>query len=380
MKNLSTEPIYKSPFSRAYWKDAAAQLFDVRMLCIAAILIAVRVALKSVQIPVGPSLNITVGFFVNALGASIFGPVVAVIAAAISDTLGCIIFPQGPYFFPFILEEISGSLLFALVLWRSKMTATRVIVSRFSVVTITNLIVNPTLMMWYYDVFYQKSYAFMTVPRVVKNVAMFPAEAFLLVLFMGAMIPFITKMKLIPKTDVRPILSKRHIVLLVVFFIIAALIVWGYYSLFLPTQPTSQSVTADGYTLTLKSERGTYIGDDVDPAAPLSLTATLKNNRKTDVTAEYTYEWCDITLVHEDGTAIPIPDVQTVENTIDIAAGKSVKYADTFAFEWAEMNGLPAGKYTAVATVNVNIDGETVTLKVELPIKIKWWNPQWVYN
>lgn len=367
MKDLRNATIYKHPFSRAYWRDAAMQLFDVRMLCIAAILIAVRVALKSVQIPVGPSLNITVGFFVNALGASIFGPVVAIVAAAISDTLGCLIFPQGAYFFPFIFEEISGSLLFALFLWRSNMTATRVILSRFSVVAITNLIINPTLMMWYYDVFYGKSYAFMTIPRVMKNLALFPAEAFLLTLFMGVMIPVVMKLGFMPKTNVKPILSKRHIVMLVVFFIIAALLVVGYYSLFIPTQPTSRSVTQNGYKLTLKSERGTYKISDTDPDAPLSFTATLKNESKADVTVDYA---CDIELISTDGD-INIPNLSTYSDSAVIEAGKSVKYTDTFVAELAEMNGLPSGKYTAVATVTMTVEGEEIALSVELPIRIK---------
>ena len=367
MKDLRNQTIYKHPFSRAYWRDAAAQLFDIRILCIAAILIAVRVALKSIQIPVGPSLNITVGFFVNALGASIFGPVVAIVAAAISDTLGCLIFPQGPYFFPFILEEISGSLLFALFLWRSNMTATRVILSRFSVVSITNLIINPTLMMWYYDVFYGKSYAFMTIPRVMKNLALFPAEALLLTLFMGAMIPVIVKLGFIPRTDVKPILSKKHVVMLVVFFLIAATIVAGYYSLFIPTQPTSASVTKDGYKLTLKSERGAYKYADLDLEAPLLFTATLKNENKTDITADYV---CDIELIPADD-AVNIPNLSTYSDSAVIEAGKSVKYTDTFALEFAEMNGLPKGKYTAVATVNLTVDGVETTLTVELPIRIK---------
>ena len=144
MKDLKTQTIYKTPFSLAYWKDAASQLFDIRILCIAAILIALRVALKKLQIPVGgPELQITFGFFVNALGASIFGPIVAIVAAAISDTLGCIIAPNGTYFFPFIFVEIGGSLIFALWLWRAKLSATRIILSRFFVSVCCNLILNP---------------------------------------------------------------------------------------------------------------------------------------------------------------------------------------------------------------------------------------------
>ena len=73
--------IYKTPFSLAYWRDAAAELKDTRMLVIAALMIALRVALKGLGIPLAPNLKINIAFFINALGAMIFGPVVAIPAA-----------------------------------------------------------------------------------------------------------------------------------------------------------------------------------------------------------------------------------------------------------------------------------------------------------
>lgn len=368
MKDLRNATVYKHPFSCAYWKDAAMQLFDIRMLCVAAILIAVRVALKSVQIPVGPSLNITVGFFVNALGASIFGPVVAVIGAAISDTLGCIIFPQGAYFFPFILEEISGSLLFALFLWRSNMTATRVILSRFSVVAITNLTINPTLMMWYYDIFYGKSYAFMTIPRVMKNLALFPAEAFLLTLFMGAMIPVVVRLGLMPKTDVKPILSKRHIVMLVVFFLIAAMLVVGYYSLFIPTQPQSKSVTDDDLKLTVKSDRGTYDADGIGEQSPITVTATLKNSGDTNILASGDAKIVSVDIGLPDGSPEPVETVSSKSDLTLVAADSSVSVTGTYFWDGEE---LPKGKCQVIAKAIVTVGGEEKVIEQTLDIKIK---------
>ena len=371
-QDLLNAPIYKHPFSRAYWKDAAMQLFDLRILCVAAILIAVRVALKSVQIPVGPSLNITVGFFVNVLGASIFGPVVAVVAAAISDTLGCLLFPQGPYFFPFILEEISGSLLFALFLWRSNMTATRVILSRFSVVAITNLIINPTLMMWYYDIFYGKSYAFMTVPRVMKNLALFPAEAFLLTLFMGAMIPAVVKLRLRPHTDVKPILSKRHIIMLVVFFLIAAMMVTGYYSLFIPTQPKSDSATIGDLKLTLKSDRGTYDLDDVSADSPIKLTATLKNSRTSDAVAVEGAEVVFVSIAFPEGVPEPTAEKAVTKGAIEtVSADSSSSVVYTYYWTPEQLAGIPKGKCEVECTARVTVDGEEFVLTVPMTVKIK---------
>ena len=51
--------LYPHPFSAAYWRDAAAELKDVKMLVITALLIALRVALKPLAIPIGgPQLGI----------------------------------------------------------------------------------------------------------------------------------------------------------------------------------------------------------------------------------------------------------------------------------------------------------------------------------
>ena len=189
--------LYSHPFSKAYWRDAAAELKSTRTLVIAALLIALRVALKTVVIPLAPNLNINVAApLINALGAMIFGPVVAAAAALVSDTLGCIIFPQGPYFFPCAFVEVAGSVLFALFFYRTKMRPTRVILARFSMDLFVNIILNSAVMFWYFQVFYQKSYVEMLLPAIIKNLCMFPIEAFLLTLFLSVIIPVTYKLGL----------------------------------------------------------------------------------------------------------------------------------------------------------------------------------------
>ena len=368
MKNNTQKQIYSHPFSIEYWKDAARQLTDVRILCIAAILIAVRVALKSIQIPVGPDLNITIGFFVNALGASVFGPVVAIVAAAISDTLGCILFPTGTYFFPFIFVEIAGSLIFALFLWRAKLSATRIMLSRFFVSAVCNFIMNPTIMIWYYAWLNEgKTYTFITVPRVVKNLALFPAEALLLVLFLGAMLPALMHLSLVPKGLTPPKLMKKHIVLLVILALFSVGIVGAYYSLYYPTQPRSEAVSQDGVKLTLKSERGTYKLDDGDAAAPLALTATLKNEGKTELKTLLV----DIKLYKEDGTEIVGEEADEVFEEIMVAKDKNRKITDSFDYEYSKYGGFEKGNYKAVATAIYETDGQQKEVTSELEIKIK---------
>lgn len=234
MQNLDSK---KSVFSASYWFDAASQLKDVRMLCIAAIFIALRVALKAAYVPVGDSLNIYFGYFVNALGAMIYGPVVALVSAAVTDTVGFFTSGTGAYFFPFIFVEMAGSLIYALFLWRRSLSGTRVILAKFFVTLFVNIILNPLVMIWSYDFFNNgKTYAFITIPRVMKNVALFPVEAFLLAAFLAVAVPVISKTGLVPKLESDIKLEKKHIILLTVLFAVACAVVAAYYFLYLPNK------------------------------------------------------------------------------------------------------------------------------------------------
>ncbi len=228
MARQKSTAIYKTPFSAAYWRDAVAELKDTRMIVIAALMIALRVALKSLGIPLAPNLKINIAFFINALGAMIFGPAVAAVAAAISDTLGCILFPQGVYFFPFIFIEIAGSVIFALFLYRAKVTVTRIALSRFCIDFFVNIVMNMPLMSLYYKMVLNQSYTWMQLPTIAKNLCMFPLEAILLIAFMSVMIPIVYRMKLVydPGTNLK--LTKKVVAFLVALFILAVTATGGY--------------------------------------------------------------------------------------------------------------------------------------------------------
>ena len=73
-KTQKSMRLYSHPFSVEYWKDAAAELKDTKMLVITALMIALRVALKPLAIPLGPQLSIQTAMLATALGAMIFGP------------------------------------------------------------------------------------------------------------------------------------------------------------------------------------------------------------------------------------------------------------------------------------------------------------------
>ena len=227
-KKQKSKTLYAHPFSKAYWRDACAELRDVRMLVTAALLIALRVAMKGIFIPLAPNLHINLGYFVNALGAMIFGPVVAALAAAVSDTLGCIYFPKGPYFFPFIFIEIAGSVIFALFLYRSKVSAWRLILSRFSVIFFVNILLNMPIMALFYKFVMHKSYVWLQLPTIAKNLSLFPLEALLLILFMSVMLPICYQLGLVYFSGEGLKVTKKVAIGLVSLSLVAAVTTGSY--------------------------------------------------------------------------------------------------------------------------------------------------------
>lgn len=220
--------LYSHPFSKAYWRDAAAELKDTHMLVLAALMIALRVAMKGLAIPLAPNLMINTGFFVNALGAMIYGPVVAIVGAAISDTLGCMLFPQGPYFFPFIFIEIASSLFFALFLYRAKVNTTRIVLSRFCVNFFVNIVLNMPIMALFYKFVLDKNYTWLQLPAIAKNLCLFPVEALLLVLFMAVMVPIVYRLHLVFSSGEDLKVTKKLGAGLIGLFVVSVIVTGSY--------------------------------------------------------------------------------------------------------------------------------------------------------
>lgn len=219
--------LYPHPFSRAYWRDAVAELKDTRMLVVAALMIALRVALKMVYIPLAPNLKINTAFIANAMGAMIFGPVVAMLAAVVSDVLGVMLSGE-VYFVPFVLTEIAGSLIFALFLYRAKLTPTRVTLSRFCICFFVNILLQTPLMMLYYKLMMGGKVYVLTLPHIFKNLFMFPLESLLLTLLLAVTEPITYRMKLTYNKEEGLHFTKKQVGFIVGLFLVGCVFVAGY--------------------------------------------------------------------------------------------------------------------------------------------------------
>ena len=174
-------------FSHAYWHQATANLRSTRMLIFAALIVALRVAVKAFKITLVPGLSMTFDCYVNALGSMVYGPVVALLAGAASDTLGCILFPSasGPYFFPFIFVEMSSGFIFALFLWRRRIDIKKILLSKFTVNMVCNVLLTSLVMKWS-NYLEGKTYSVITLVRLCKNLVLFPLESLLIAIVLTA--------------------------------------------------------------------------------------------------------------------------------------------------------------------------------------------------
>lgn len=297
-----TNNLYKTPFTPSYWRDAAAELRDTKMLVFAALMIALRVALKLVAIPLAPNLKINTAFLVNALGAMVFGPVVAAVSALVSDVLGVLI-SGDVYFPPFALTEIAGSMIFALFLYRARVTPTRVILSRFCICLFVNVFLQTPIMMLYYKVMMGGASYVLTIPQIIKNLFMFPIESVVLTVFLAFMQPITYRMKLTYNPDASLRFAKKQIALLVMLFVFGCGCVTGY--LFYHYDNTSLTT---GYTTEERVEKNkqmhAIIQEEPDALTEDATVAIIESAYKQFLGREVTYHVAYYAVTGENSEAL----------------------------------------------------------------------------
>ena len=289
LKTTYHRKYFRTPFSYEYWRQAFSELKNTRTLVFAALILALRIAMKPLKIPIAADVNITFGFIVNALGAMVYGPVVALLSGALSDTLGYLVAPSGVYYFPFIVLEMAGSLIFALFLYSTDITPTRLILSKFCVNLFVNILLNEPIMIRYYQLFFTSAYQPFVWIRIVKNIVMLPIEGLILMVVFRAMIPPLTRIGFTPagRTDLD--YTKRHIILLAVLFVIGVASVTGYVIYDYNTKSFSASYTAKE-RLEKNMEMNAWVTEKTSGLDADGTVTIIESARSTVGNREMTYE------------------------------------------------------------------------------------------
>ncbi len=212
-----------------YWRQAASVFQSSRMIAFAALICALRIAVKAANILIAPGVKLTFDCYVNAIGALIYGPLMGLAVGAISDTVGYLLFPNGVYFFPFIFVEMSSAFIFGLFFWRRKLNAGWAVFAKFCVNLFCNIILTSLVMKLQYAIMYtDKVYYLFNAVRIVKNLVLFPLEGVLICLLLNAILPALRRLNVVESSRQAITFRKRDIALLIVLFLLAIALVLFY--------------------------------------------------------------------------------------------------------------------------------------------------------
>ena len=176
---------------------------------------------------------------------------VAIPAAIISDTIGFIIFPTGDYFLPFMLTEIASTMAYALCLYRAKPSATRVIVARFIICFVVNVVLQQVIFAWQYTYMGNPEKAkdtlmgIMTFARLAKNLFFFPIESVVITLFLKVLIPITSRMKLTYGGKTGMEFTKKQIAVLVILLVVGIGSAVGYLNYYYNNNSVTKDYSAE---------------------------------------------------------------------------------------------------------------------------------------
>ncbi|MBQ7415987.1 MAG: hypothetical protein IJW14_02995 [Oscillospiraceae bacterium] len=346
---IKSTALYPHPFSKAYWKDAAAEVKSTKTLVIAALMVALRVATKGLALPIAPNLDLfNLASFINALSAMIIGPVMAIPAALLSDFLGVLLWDGlGTYFFPYALQEIASSLIWALLLYRAKATPWRVILGRFAICIFVNVLLGTGINIWWQMVYYGNSTVALTIPRIIKNTFMFPIESVVMTFFLGLMIPITNRMGLTyTGANAKEALTfgKKQIILLVVLFVLGIGCVTGYLFYHYDTTSLSASYTTEE-RYEYNCDMDAIVHEQAEEYEGLTTVTTIESAYKKLGKGYTTY---NVAVYTVDETALPDSDY-TLEQLRGLSKSKAAAAAKTGVME-----------KTATAVIVVDGDGNVL--------------------
>lgn len=180
-------------FSKKYWKDSANNLNNVRVLAFIAVMIALKIVIGFIRIPVGENLRISLTYIIVAIEGMVVGPVAGMTSAFITDNLSFILFPDGAYFPGYTLTAMLGSFFYSIFLYQKKITWKRITIAKIC----NNYLVNVLLGSLWSSMLYGKAYLVYATTSLIKNTILLPIEIILLMIAIRFILPILKSKNLV---------------------------------------------------------------------------------------------------------------------------------------------------------------------------------------
>ena len=162
--------LFKTPFSRAYWKESLKSFRSVRGMVFAALMVAACIVLSHFSVKVTESLSISFSFIARALCSLVYGPLGGLAFGVVEDTLSFLLNSKGyPYFPGYALTTMLGCFTYALFFYRTKVTVLKIFLAKL----LTN-VQNVFLGALWSAMLYSKGYLYYMTTSAVKNLISLP--------------------------------------------------------------------------------------------------------------------------------------------------------------------------------------------------------------
>lgn len=188
--------IFKTPFSRAYWRCAVRDSKKLRTLVFSALMVAACVALGYLKsVPVVNNIRVSWGFLARALCALVGGPVNALLFGFVEDTVGYFMDPSEGYNPFYILTTMLGVFTYALFLYRAEVTVLRVFLAKLATNLQNVFLGGLGTYLWYSG---GKGYWAIVAGSAAKNAIMLPIQTVMLAALFAALLPILHRMGFLP--------------------------------------------------------------------------------------------------------------------------------------------------------------------------------------
>ena len=143
-ETFDNETVFKTPFHKAYWKEAGKEFKSVKKMVIMALLLGLTLVSKLIVLPSGfGTLGFRFGLIFLSVACMIGGPYFALIIGALSDILGFFLFESGSGAFNpiFTASAMLTCFIYALCFYRTNISFTKALIARIFVNFICNFII-----------------------------------------------------------------------------------------------------------------------------------------------------------------------------------------------------------------------------------------------
>lgn len=201
--------LFHTPFHLNYWKGQLKIFKDTKSISTLAMLFSLLLVSKFFSLPSGfGNLGIGLGYLFLAAIGLIYGPSVSLIIGFFSDIIGYFITPQqGIFYLGYTLQACLASFTYGMCFYKTKITFSKVFLSRFIVNLLLNVILGSYLQcrLWMMsnsitsDTFLATFKAYALLYSLPKNLIYLLPQTIVLFIFFKLIIPIITHFNLIDK-------------------------------------------------------------------------------------------------------------------------------------------------------------------------------------